>query len=72
MLVVVDRIEGDLAVLEVAGTTVDWPIAALPEGVGEGTTLSVVFQITPSDHSEAEARLERLRQRGPKGDAIDL
>jgi len=70
--IVVDRIEGDFAVLEVGGTTVDWPLSALPEGVGEGSALSVVFSIVETDLASATARLERLKKRGPIGDDIDL
>jgi hypothetical protein len=70
--IVVDRIEGRSAVLEVAGTTVDWPLSALPDGVREGSTLSVVFSFTEADLSSATARLERLKKRGPTGDDIDL
>lgn len=70
--ITVDRIEGDVAVLEIGGRTWDFPLAALPAGVKEGTRLSAVFQILPADTAAAEARLARLAQRGPKGDNIDL
>lgn len=39
MRFVVDRIEGDIAVLETDGTTIDVPVAALPAGVEEGWAL---------------------------------
>lgn len=70
--VTVDRIEGDLAVLEVAGTFVDWPVSALPPGVSEGQRLAIAFTVEGADTAAAEERLARLRARGPKGDEIDL
>ena len=48
--VVVDRIEGSIAVIEVAGTTVDWPVSALPVGVSEGSTL--VISVKPPSSTE--------------------
>ncbi|HCH65689.1 MAG TPA: hypothetical protein DFR83_22995, partial [Deltaproteobacteria bacterium] len=38
--IVVDRIEGAFAVLEVAGQTIEIPAAVLPPEAGEGTVLS--------------------------------
>ncbi len=72
---VVDRVEGALAVLEVAGTQVDWPLNALPPGTVEGTTLRFTIDATEASQSalaDAEARLERLRSKGPSGDDIEL
>lgn len=71
-MIVVDRVEGDRAVLEVAGERVDFPVSALPQGVVEGSVL--VFSLAdPSDRlAEAEARLKRLTARGPAADLIDL
>ena len=70
--VVVDRIEGDLAVLEIAGATFDWPLAALPPGTREGSRLSVTFAPVPSDLDAAKERIDRLAAKGPKSDDIDL
>jgi hypothetical protein len=72
MRVVIDRVEGAFAVLEVAGTTVDWPIAALPAGAAEGQSFDLTFTPIASPLSDAQARLDRLAARGPKGDSIDL
>ena len=44
--VVVDRIEEDLAVLEVGGEgTVEWPVKFLPPELQEGNVLDVEFLI---------------------------
>ena len=67
--VVVDRIEGSMAVLEVGGDTVDWPLSALPGTVREGAVFQVTF--APAD-TGAQARLDRMEAKGPKGDSIDL
>lgn len=65
---VVDRIEGDLAVLELGGVEVLWPVGSLPAGVVEGSALRVTIELAPTEGTEAEARLERLRARTPQGD----
>ena len=70
--VTVDRIEGDRAVLEVAGTTVDWPLSALPPGLDEGDRLRVALSVLPGQPEGQAARMERLRSTGPPGDDIDL
>lgn len=38
---VVDRIEGETAVLEIGGELVDWPVSLLPEGAEEGHRLQL-------------------------------
>lgn len=71
--VVVDRVENGIAVLEVGGEHVDWPLAALPAGTDEGTRM--IFAISGVEDTgleEAKARLERLRAAGPSSDDIDL
>ncbi len=66
MKIVIDRIEGDVAVVEIAGRCVDVPLVLLPEGCKEGDTLAFA-RGAPPDHSAAEARLARLKSRGPQG-----
>ena len=70
--IVVDRIEGGFAVLEVETNYVDWPLKALPSGTTEGTCLTIEITSNPTDSSTAEERLARLRRREPRGDIIDL
>jgi len=51
--VVIDRFEGELAVLEIAGEgVVDWPRKFLPEGSHEGAILDFDIELNP----EAEAK----------------
>ena len=72
--ITIDRLEGDVAVLEIGDTHVHFPVAALPEGAVEGTrlTLSVEAEGTKDALDAAKARLERLKQRDPGGDTFDL
>jgi type II secretory ATPase GspE/PulE/Tfp pilus assembly ATPase PilB-like protein len=67
-MIIIDRIEGDLAVLEIEGDTYHLPVSALPEGAGEGAVLRL--QLDPQARESIErdnaARLERLKNRGPK------
>ena len=71
---VVDRIEGDLAILVVDGATVEVPVAALPEGTQEGAVLSFVQAANEEAErrATAEARLRRLKARDTLPDEIDL
>lgn len=70
-MIVVDRIEGTRAILDMDGETVEVPLAALPAGVKEGSQLRV--DLVPTSLAAAEAQLARLQARTPtaKGD-IDL
>lgn len=54
---VIDRIEGDAAVVETAvGKTVDIPLASLPEGAKEGTVLRIIV-----DEDEKARRKKKTR-----------
>ena len=67
-MIVVDRIEGEVAVLEIDGTTVDISAKALPAGAGEGSVLALTLDADAQRDVAAQARqrLERLKSRGPK------
>lgn len=74
-MIVLDRVEGGRAVLVVDGERVDVPASVLPAGAREGDVLALLRDddATKSQKDEAEARLARLRARGPQGpDTIDL
>ena len=63
----VDRIEGEFAIVEVNGVHMDWPLTALPEGINEGTTITISVEKTESSmRQEAEERLQRLQATGPQ------
>ncbi len=65
-MIVVDRIEDETAVLEIAGRTVDVPLVELPPGVKEGDRLAFSV-LPPGSTDDAEARLARLKARTPQG-----
>jgi hypothetical protein len=66
--IVVDRIEGDIAVVELAGTTVDVPVALLPAGAGEGSVLTFSLAAAGTDASQTAARLAKLQAKSNIGD----
>ncbi len=68
-MIVVDRIEGGRAVLEIDGKTLDIPVAFLPPGAKEGDVLRLTLETerTVDAVVEAEARLHRLRERSTQG-----
>ncbi len=54
---VIDRIEGNLAVVEIAeGKTVNIPLSSLPEGVKEGSVLHIEI-----DREEEARRRKKIR-----------
>ena len=59
MQAIIDRIAGDIAVLEIDGTRFeDVPLAQLPQGTRQGSVLSG----TPGNwHLDPQAQQERLR-----------
>lgn len=72
---VVDRIEGGVAVLTDGAQTVDVPLAWLPAGVAEGWHLAVEFTRDPAAEAARRADIEARRQRllaGDDGGDIDL
>ena len=72
MRMVVDRIEGGIAVLDVEGTLVELPAAALPPGATEGSNLGLVLVPDDSLREEGLLRLQRLKKRSPSGSDIEL
>ena len=62
--IVIDRIEGNIAVVEHNGQHHDIPLSILPDGSKEGDVICVCrSQSTTSEAlDEASARLERLSQ----------
>lgn len=71
-MIVVDRIEGSIAVLEFAGVLLEISAHLLPDGAAEGSVLVLQIADAQSRLAEAEARLARLRAAGPQDDDIDL
>ena len=65
---VVDRIEGALAVVEVGGTLMRLPVSFLPAGAGEGSVLVLALSDEQPNREELANRVERLQARSNIGD----
>ena len=72
--IIIDRIENDLAVVEAGDLSFSIPTSLLPDEAKEGDTFTITFASTDntSTREEAQKRLERLKQRDPGNDIIDL
>lgn len=74
-MIILDRIEGDRAVLLIGNERVEVPASVLPEGCREGDVLKLASDPAAREAltKDAEDRLARLRERGPQGpESIDL
>ena len=73
-MIAVDRIEGQIAILDVMGETVEIPVSLLPPYTNEGDVLTLNRVENGKDIQDREnkARLERLRARDPGDMEIDL
>lgn len=79
---IVDRIEGSIAVVELEDGTVDLPTAWLPAGAAEGSVLSLEVErhvdtsrvtitldsAATADRTDAMRRLRDSIEEGPSGD----
>jgi len=68
---VIDRIEGEYAIVEVEEDFLRIPLALLPE-VTEGDQIEIRKKESTDRIKEAEERLKRLKQNSPQGTIIDL
>ena len=69
--IIIDRFEGDYAIVEYNGKSFEIPKALLPANSTERDQIHITIS-KPNDLSEAEAQLERLRKRDTGEDIIDL
>lgn len=73
-MIVIDRIEGKRAIIEIDGEPLDIPVSALPEGASEGDILK--FEACDEQGAdlqrENEERLKRLRERDSGDMKIEL
>lgn len=70
---VIDRIEGDHAVVEVDGNFVNILKILLPTSLKEGDTITISLDTTSSSAKEsAKQRLKRLKKRDSGSQSIDL
>ena len=73
-MIVIDRIEGHVAILEINGETVDVPATLLPDGAKEGDRLQLALCDNDGTQlqRENEERLQRLRERDSGDMNIEL
>ena len=73
-MIVIDRIEGTVAILEIEGSAVEISVGLLPEGTQEGSVLSFVLSDNQATELQRdnEERLKRLRAQDPGDMEIDI
>ena len=73
-MIVLDRIEGDRAIVEIGGEMIEIPCSELPNGSKEGDILvfAVDTDAVGNLKKDNEDRLKRLRERDPGDMEIDL
>lgn len=61
-MIIIDRLEGELAVLEIEGNTYTLPIAALPPQAKEGDVLCISVDDLETEHraNALKARVHRI------------
>jgi hypothetical protein len=60
MKAVIDRIEGDTAVIFFDSQKIDIPLSALPKGSKEGSWLKVSFKPDPNTEQKQKDKMGRL------------
>ena len=70
--IVVDRIEGEFAVLLIEDVEVNVRLTNLPEEIREGSVLALTIVDGSDALEDAQARLERLKQSSQLPDEIEL
>ena len=72
--IIIDRIENDLAIVESGTKSFSIPILLLPDGAKEGDSFTITFASIDNENTQKEAqeRLDRLKERDPGDDIIDL
>lgn len=61
MNVIIDRFEGDYAVVEIdEGSFAKLPKALVPKGAGEGSVISITLEESQSRRREADSLMDKL------------
>jgi len=69
MRITIDRIDDGIAVLDVGGESIDFPVAALPEGAKEGDVLSFVKVDASEIIAAANDRMSRMKNMSKVSDS---
>ncbi|GAW94350.1 DUF3006 domain-containing protein [Calderihabitans maritimus] len=59
-MLVIDRFEGDMAVIEYNGKTFDLPRSLLPEEAKEGDVLKISIEIDKEETEKRRKKIEKL------------
>ena len=71
-LFVLDRIEGDRAIVEISGEQFEIPASALPPGSRDGAAFQLSKASIADVRAESDARLRRLQAQDTMPDEIEL
>ena len=63
VVVTVDRVEGEYAVIVDGDHQVDIPLVWLPDGVSEGAVLNLELTLSPDAETALRERVEELQRR---------
>lgn len=64
MRAVVDRIEGNLAVLEIEGQgEIPWPLKFLPKGIKPGNILDINISLNPEAEKKQREKIKKLQEK---------
>ena len=72
MRITIDRIDDGLAVLDVNGESIEFPVAALPEGSKEGDVLSFVKVDASEIIQAANDRINRMKSKSSGNDTFEI
>ena len=72
MRITIDRIDDGLAVLDVTGDSIEFPVAALPEGSKEGDVLSFVKVDASEIIQAANDRINRMKSKSSGNDTFEI
>ena len=68
----IDRIEDDIAYLDVDGECIEFPASALPEGSREGDMLAFTIVDSSAVIAEAKDRISRLQKMSKSADTCEM
>ena len=72
MRITIDRIDDGLAVLDVNGESIEFPVAALPQGSKEGDVLPFVKVDASEIIQAANDRINRMKSKSSGNDTFEI
>ena len=64
MNVVIDRIEGNIAIIELPerGGRIEIPVKFLPKGAGEGNVLDMSFRLNKEEEKSRREKIKKMQE----------